>query len=64
MRSKASLGRRGFRRIASLEILTKILRRILNYLLVMGYLTFKFARFLQKDHLSFKNFEGNSFEKC
>ena len=50
--------------IASLEILTKILRRILNYLLVMGYLTLKFARFLQKDHLSFKNFEGNSLENC
>ena len=31
MRSKASLGRRGFRRIALLEILTKILRRIRNY---------------------------------
>ena len=28
----------------------------------MGYLTSKFARFLQKSHLSFKNIEGNSFE--
>ena len=27
----------------------------------MGYLTSKFARFLQKSHLSFKNIEGNSF---
>ena len=51
-----------FRGIASLEIRTKILRRIRNYLLVMGYLTPKFVRFLQKSHLSFEFFEGNSFE--
>ena len=53
-----------FRGIASLEIRTKILRRIRNYLWVIGYLTSKFVRFLQKIHLSFKNFEGNSLENC
>ena len=50
----ASLGRRGIRGIASLEIRTKILRKILNYLLVIDYLTSKFVRFLQKKPLIFR----------
>ena len=43
-----------FRGIASLEIRTKILRKILNYLLVIEYLTSKFVRFLQKNPLIFQ----------